>query len=166
MRPEDRVGRIHQDAFVITTGCGLALAVLGVVVRFIIRFRVQKQRLEIDDVLIILALCLLIASSLVMYREVVVRMYKLSALQGGLAVEIPNLMAMSYQYHKFYTICLMLGWASFNAIKFGFLLIFKKMIDRLPTWMIYWWVVVVYTAGVMGYGFATRYASYSYFNNP
>ena len=52
-----------------TTGCGLALAVLGVVVRFIIRFRVQKQRVEVDDVLIILALGLLIANSAVMYSE-------------------------------------------------------------------------------------------------
>ncbi|KAI9041834.1 uncharacterized protein KD926_006379 [Aspergillus affinis] len=39
----------------------------------------------------------------------------------------------------------MLGWASFNAIKFSFLFFFKRIIDRLPTWMIFWWAVVAYT---------------------
>lgn len=126
----------------------------------------QKQQIAIDDVLILLALSLLIASSTVMYHEVLDRMYQLSALQEGIDVEIPDLMEMSYQYHKFYTICLMLGWTSFNAIKFSFLFFFKRMIDRLPTWMIYWWIVVVYTTGVMAYGFATRYVSCPYFNDP
>ncbi|KAH8424779.1 uncharacterized protein LDX57_002522 [Aspergillus melleus] len=169
MKPEDRVGRIQKDAFVITTGCGLALALLGAIIRFLIRIRVQRQRITIDDGFLILAVILLITFSALMYEEVVSPMYLFAALQNGVegvTINISDVVPMTYRYHKFTIVCGMLGWTSFNAVKFSFLFFFRKIIHHLRYWRMYWWFVVAYTSCLFVYGLMVYYLSCPYIDDP
>ncbi|KAI9042819.1 uncharacterized protein KD926_004884 [Aspergillus affinis] len=169
MEPEDRVGRIHKDAFVITTGCGLALALLGATIRFLIRIRVQRQHITIDDGFLILAVILLITFSALMYEEVVGPMYLFAALQNGVegvTIDNSDIVPMTYRYHKFTIVCGMLGWTSFNAVKFSFLFFFRKIIHHLRYWRMYWWFVVAYTSCLFVYGLLVYYLSCPYIDDP
>ncbi|KAF7591141.1 hypothetical protein BBP40_001915 [Aspergillus hancockii] len=102
-----------------------------------------------------------------MYQEVVVRMYLLAAVYEHVdGVVVPDWEQMSYDFHKWWAVCGILGWASFNSVKFSFLFLFKRMIDRMRVWRIYWWAVVVFTTGLVVYGFAAVYLSCPYFYDP
>ncbi|KAF1345620.1 hypothetical protein EJ07DRAFT_160596 [Lizonia empirigonia] len=43
------------------------------------------------------------------------------------------------------------------AVKFSFMFFFKKLIGRLPTLTIYWWIIFAYNVIVLGYGASVYY---------
>ncbi|KAL8877830.1 MAG: hypothetical protein Q9198_004230 [Flavoplaca austrocitrina] len=71
-----------------------------------------------------------------------------------------------YEYLKWITINQALGWCSIVAVKFSFLFLFKKMLDRIPPMITYWWFVVAFTTIAWGYGFSTFFLNCPYYNNP
>ncbi|KAH8701391.1 hypothetical protein GQ44DRAFT_664913 [Phaeosphaeriaceae sp. PMI808] len=165
MQPQDYAGRIHKNTFIISTSILLALLLLAVVVRFIIRFRVQKQHFFSDDGFLLVALSGLIVAIVIMYREVIDRMYLVVSLQTGVKGVIPpdNWLEVSHQFHKWVTVCLMLSWCVVMAVKFSFLFFFKRLIDRIQSLCIYWWAVTIYNIGVLGYGVSVYYIGCPYY---
>ncbi|KAL8919246.1 MAG: hypothetical protein Q9208_006907 [Pyrenodesmia sp. 3 TL-2023] len=47
-----------------------------------------------------------------------------------------------YEYLKWITVNQALAWCSVIAVKFSFLFLFRKLIDRLPRLITYWWFVL------------------------
>ncbi|KAL8883856.1 MAG: hypothetical protein Q9192_006980 [Flavoplaca navasiana] len=92
------------------------------------------------------------------------------ALSIGFAIEdLPKDSAFLrpvYEYLKWITINQVLGWCSIIAVKFSFLFLFKKMLDRIPPMITYWWFVVVFNTIAWGYGFSTYFLNCPYYNNP
>ncbi|KAL8855701.1 MAG: hypothetical protein Q9178_007667 [Gyalolechia marmorata] len=92
------------------------------------------------------------------------------ALSTGLSIEdMPMDSAFLrpvYEYLKWITINQALGWCSIIAVKFSFLLLFKKMLDRIPPMITYWWFVVAFNTIAWGYGFSTYFLNCPYYNNP
>ncbi|PWY71379.1 hypothetical protein BO83DRAFT_427980 [Aspergillus eucalypticola CBS 122712] len=165
MQPQDYAGRIPRDSFIISISVLLAPAVLGVLMRLFIRFRVQRQRLSVDDWLLVLALCFLLASIVIMYRKVIDPMYLLVAMELGIKdVAVPaDIIEVGYVYHEWSAICLTVSWCAFGAVKLSFLFFFKKLIDRIKPWQIYWWAITVYTAAVLIYGSLIFFLSCPYY---
>ncbi|KAK1148991.1 hypothetical protein N8T08_007666 [Aspergillus melleus] len=63
--------RIPKRAFVISTSVFLGLSLVAVIARFLIRFRVQRQLPNIDDLFLTLATALLLVSAGFLYEEVI-----------------------------------------------------------------------------------------------
>ncbi|KAL8699331.1 MAG: hypothetical protein Q9201_006060 [Fulgogasparrea decipioides] len=57
-----------------------------------------------------------------------------------------------YEFRKLVTASLILTWIAMMAIKFSFLALFKRLIDRIPSLIKYWRVVVAFNIAVTGYG--------------
>jgi len=146
----------------------LAICLLAIATRFIIRFRMQKQPFSVDDGFLLVALGLLLSSLIIMYWQIMDRMYLIVALQRGVpgVIPPPDWMQVSFHFHKWVTICGMLAWACVVAVKFSFLYFFKKLIDRLPALNYYWWFVVVFNIACLGYGIAIWYIGCPYFFDP
>ncbi|EDU46727.1 conserved hypothetical protein [Pyrenophora tritici-repentis Pt-1C-BFP] len=168
MLPQDYTGRIHRDTFIISTSVLLAICLLSIATRFIIRFRMQKQGFSVDDGFLLVALGLLLCSIIIMYWQIMDRMYLIVSLQRGVPGIVPpaDWMQISFHFHKWVTICGMLAWTCVVAVKFSFLYFFKKLIDRLPALNYYWWFVVTFNIACLGYGIAIWYIGCPYFFDP
>ena len=66
----------------------------------------------------------------------------------------PDWKQRTLNMHQMGTVALILAWCSIASVKFSFLFLFRRLIDRLPNLMIYWWVVVIFNAVVAVYGAA------------
>ncbi|KAL4801044.1 hypothetical protein BDV19DRAFT_352616 [Aspergillus venezuelensis] len=165
MSPESNAGRIHKTSFIVSTSFFFGLAVLGVLLRCFIRFRVRKSRIAADDAFLLLAFALLIASMVIMYQEVIDRMYVAYALLIGVEGVVPpaDWRDMSSKFHLWSSICLTLVWLSFSAVKLSFLFFFKTLIDRLRSWVIYWWFITIFNVAVLIYGSTIWFISCPYF---
>ena len=60
-----------------------------------------------------------------------------------------------FKYRKMVTACLMLSWVAVVSVKFSFLALFRRLIDRIPALVKYWWFVVAYNVAVSVYGAVT-----------
>lgn len=138
----------------------LALAIISVIGRFVVRFGIQKSRLQLEDGLLILALIFLLASQIIIYHQVIDPMFLMMALQMGTqGIQIPlNVIDMGIAYHKWTTAALMLSWCSISTVKFFFLVFFRRLIDRLRSWQIYWWIVFAYNVFLLVFGIVEYYA--------
>ena len=103
-----------------------------------------------------------------MYSVTIDKMYLILALSTHLpgAKIPPDPLQQAYGFHKWVTIVLMLAWSAIMAVKFSFLFLFKKLIDRIKPMMIYWWVITVFNVIVLGYGLAVYYVSCPYYEDP
>ncbi|KAB8218830.1 hypothetical protein BDV33DRAFT_205057 [Aspergillus novoparasiticus] len=168
MAPQDSAGRIHKQDFIVSISVLLAPAILGVFARFFIRLRIQRQRPSVDDWLLLVALGFLLASIIIMYIEVVDRMYLVFALSKGMrGVSIPSdIVEVAYLFHLWSDVCLLISWCAFSAVKLSFLFFFRKLIDRMRTWQLYWWAILIYTVCVLIYGSLIFFVSCPYFFDP
>ena len=109
-----------------------------------------------------------ITAMVIMYTMTMDRMYMLVALQTRVAGIIPpvNWLQESYEFHKWVTVVLMLAWCAIAAVKFSFLLFFKKLISQVQGLNIFWWVTVVFNIGALGYGVAVYYVACPYYYDP
>ncbi|KAI4128044.1 MAG: hypothetical protein LQ338_002935 [Usnochroma carphineum] len=64
----------------------------------------------------------------------------------------PQDMDRVFQFRKLVTASLILTWVAMMAVKFSFLALFKRLIDRIHSLTMYWWVVVAFNLAVTGYG--------------
>lgn len=70
-----------------------------------------------------------------------------------------------YEYVKWITVNQTLAWCSVIAVKFSFLFLFRKLIDRIPRLITYWWFVVAFNVVVFAYGFSTFFVICPYYND-
>ncbi|ORX96643.1 hypothetical protein BCR34DRAFT_628782 [Clohesyomyces aquaticus] len=165
MKPEYTAGRIHRDEFIISTSCLLGMVALAVTARFLIQIRVGKK-FALDDAFLMFGLASLIAALIVFYIKVHEPMYLLYALMaqtpGATPIPLHEIPRLSDELRKHVTITLILCWCTIMAVKFSFLFFFKKLVDRIYSMYVYWWVIIVYNIGFMGYGAAVYYLACPY----
>ncbi|KAI4174960.1 MAG: hypothetical protein LQ343_001987 [Gyalolechia ehrenbergii] len=57
-----------------------------------------------------------------------------------------------FEFRRLVTASLILTWVAMMAVKFSFLALFKRLIDRIYPLTVYWWAVVAFNLAVTGYG--------------
>lgn len=130
----------------------LVICLIAAATRFYVRIRVQKQ-VSIDDGFLLFGICCLISAVGILFT-VVDNMYMVEALlynEPNLQLP-PDWIKRSFDYQKFATIALILTWCSIVSVKFSFLFLFGKLVDRVRPMVIYWWVVVLFNVAIAGYG--------------
>lgn len=145
--------------------------------RFYIRAWVQKE-FSVDDALLIVAVCCLICAVVIMYSATLDKLYQVQNLSTGLSTALsvgfpiddlpPNsvFLQQTYQYLKWITVNQALAWCSIIAVKFSFLSLFRKLVDRIPPLITFWWFAVAFNVVALGYGFSTYFLYCPYYNNP
>ncbi|KAJ5663900.1 hypothetical protein N7507_004631 [Penicillium longicatenatum] len=95
------------------------------------------------------------------YCQVVDPMFLMTAIQFGVqGVKVPpNVIQIAETYHRWTVASLMLSWCAISLVKFFFLVFFKRLIDRLRPWQIYWWIVFGYNVVLVSFGITVYYAS-------
>lgn len=150
-----------------STAVLLAFCLLSAALRFYVRLHVQKQ-FSIDDAFFVAALCCVICSIAILYSVTIDKLYLVQAV----AVDLPNadippdFLQQSYDSYKWLISCITLGWCAIMAVKFCFLFLFRKLIDRIQPLVIYWWVVTAFNVVVFGYGVSVYYVVCPYFGDP
>ena len=71
----------------------------------------------------------------------------------------PNFIQDSFWFHKMIIVALVLTWCSLMAVKLCFLVVFKKLVERIRPMLIYWWVATVFNIAVAAYGTAVYVAA-------
>lgn len=145
----------------VSLGLFLALAIIAVIGRSAVRFGIQKSRIQLDDGLLLAACVFLLASQITLYTRVVDPMFLMTAIQYGIqgVIPPPNVIQISEDYHRWTVASLMLSWCAISSVKFFFLVFFKKLIDRLRPWQIYWWIIFTYNIILTALGITVYYAS-------
>jgi hypothetical protein len=146
------------------------LTLMAIVARLTIRFTMQKQ-FAIDDAVLIVGLCTLVAAFVILQTQVVDSMYMTMALRNGVPGVVPpggmaDIMQMGYDFHKWVTVTLILSWCSIMAAKFSILAFFWKLIDRIHWMKMYWFGVFILNLGILGYGLSVYYLACPYFYDP
>ncbi|KAL8913491.1 MAG: hypothetical protein Q9171_001679 [Xanthocarpia ochracea] len=169
--------RIDKRAYLVSTAVLLGICIISVFLRFYIRIKVQKA-FSVDDAILMGAFCCLLCSLVIMYSTVLDKLYLImvlsASLPDALSIGFPiedlpmdsTFLRPVYEYLKWITINQALGWCSIIAVKFSFLFLFKKMLDRIPPMITYWWFVVAFNTIAWGYGFSTYFLNCPYYNNP
>lgn len=139
------------------------ICLLSVFARFYIRLRIQRQ-IGIDDAFLLFGTGCLIAAVGLLFNYVN-KMYMVEAFIIGVPnVELgPNFVEDAFWFQKVIAVALILTWCSLVAVKFGFLFIFKKLVNRLRPLLIFWWVTVIFNAAVSAYGASVYIAACPHF---
>ena len=101
-----------------------------------------------------------------MYSVTVDEMYLVQAMTlqiPGLRIP-PDFLQQAYEWHKWITVTLMLSWSAIHAVKFSFLFLFRRLIDRIRLLVVYWWFVVALNVVSLGYGLVIYYITCPYFS--
>ena len=139
------------------------VAILGVCGRFYIRIRIQRA-FAIDDGILLFGLCSLICAEALLFvcKD---DMYLVEAflLRPSQATIPNNFLDMSFAYQKFITVALLMLWFTIASVKFSFLFLFRKLIDRVRPLVIYWWVAVAFNTVVVAFGISNYFVPCPYF---
>ncbi|KAL8943451.1 MAG: hypothetical protein Q9211_000983 [Gyalolechia sp. 1 TL-2023] len=126
---------------------------MSVCARFYIRVVIQKQFSSDDGILLFGIACLIVAIGLLL--NYIDEMYIVETAESGnlVSVSLPaNYIEQSFDYQKMATIALVLTWCSIVSVKFSYLFLFRRLINRLPGMMAYWWIAAVYNGLISVYG--------------
>ena len=131
--------------------------------RFYIRIRVQKQ-LSLDDGFLLFGIGCFIGALAILFTFID-DMYMTAAVQFRLKeMEIsPDFIQRAADYQKMVAVSLILTWCSIVSVKFSFFFLFKRLIDRIPAMIVYWWFVIIFNAAISGYGVAVYILACPYF---
>lgn len=120
--------------------------------RMIIRIHVQKS-LSLDDAFLLFGVaCLICAIGL--FFTFVDKMYLTEAtITNFKDVEYPpNFLMQMEDFQKWVAVCLILLWCSICSVKFSFLFLFRKLVDRVHWLTVYWWWLTIFCVLVWIYG--------------
>lgn len=97
----------------------------------------QKQLSSDDDILLFGIACLIVV--MVLLFVLVDKMYMVEATETEMiGVELSsNFIEQTYDFQKLVTVTLILIWCSIISIKFSYLFLFKKLINRIRSMIIY-----------------------------
>ena len=81
-------------------------------------------------------------------------LFLVEALEGN---TIPDNLPVNFLEHvldfeKLVVGAMVLTWCAIISVKFSYLFLFRKLIDRIRPMILYWWVAVVYNALISAYG--------------
>ncbi|KAL8898723.1 MAG: hypothetical protein Q9207_006553 [Kuettlingeria erythrocarpa] len=173
---EPSKARIDKSAYIISTAVLLGFCALSVTLRFYIRVRLQRE-FSIDDAFLIVAFGCLICSMAVMYSVTIDKLYLVhdlsAALPFAMSVGFPiedmpadsAFLGPVYEYLKWITVNQTLAGCSVFAVKFSFLFLFRKLIDRIPRLITYWWFAMAFNVLAFGYVFSTNFLNCPYYND-
>ena len=121
-------------------------------VRYYVRFFIQKQ-LSIDDGILFFGILCLIASMVLLFIFVD-DLFLVEALEGNTIPDnLPvNFIQHTLDFEKLVVGAMVLTWCAIISVKFSYLFLFRKLIDRIRPMIMYWWVAVVYNALISIYG--------------
>ncbi|KAI4252337.1 MAG: hypothetical protein LQ352_004344 [Teloschistes flavicans] len=168
---------IDKQAYLVSTGVLLGICSVSVITRFYIRIWGQRQ-FSVDDGFLVVAVCCLICSLVIMYSVAIDKMYQIQELSAALPFALSigfhiddmsqdsQFLQDSYDFLKWITVSQALAWCSVMAVKFSFLFLFRKLIERMPPLITYWWFVITFNIVALGYGMSTYFLYCPYFNNP
>lgn len=148
----DGTGRINKWPLLISNSVLFAVCLVSVTVRYYVRFFIQKQ-LSIDDGILLFGILCLI-SAMVLLFIFVDNLYLVEALEGNV---IPTDLPVDFlqgvsDFERLVVGAMVLTWCSIISVKFSYLFLFRKLIDRVRSIVIYWWVAVVFNALISIYG--------------
>lgn len=78
----------------------------------------------------------------------------------------PDIVNVAYWYHKMSAVSLIASWLAIVSVKFSFLALFKRLIDRLPRLIMYWRATVIFNLLVSAYGVSVYILACPYFDDP
>lgn len=124
-----------------------------------------QRRLCLDDAFLLLACAVLTAAVPVLYRAIGPLYFLQELASGGQSATSSspstgtNLNAEVHRYKLLHTTYEALVWTAIFAVKFSFLSFFRHIVDRIPSLMLHWKVVVmvniVACAFCVGFSFMT-----------
>ncbi len=119
----------------------------------------MQKSFSIDDGVLVFGVGCLIAAMTLLFIFVD-RMYLMGAIESGTpGIELSlDIIKEVFDFHKFVTVGLVLTWCSIVSVKFSYLFLFKRLIDRLRPMIIYWWFVAVFNAIISVYGAVVYFA--------
>ena len=139
------------------------ICVISASARFYIRIRVQKQ-LSLDDGFLLFGIGCFICALAILFTYID-DMYMTAAFLFRLKdMELsPDFIQKSFDYQKMAAVSLILTWCSIVSVKFSFLFLFRRLIDRIPVMVMYWWFVTVFNVAISGYGAVVYILACPYF---
>lgn len=123
-----------------------ALCLASACVRYYVRIYIQRQ-FSIDDGILLFGIACLV-SAIVLLHSFIDELYLVGALQEGTpGISLPSdFISQAFDFGKLSTVAQVLTWCSLASVKFSYLFLFKKLIDRIRPMIIYWWVTAVFNA--------------------
>ena len=121
-------------------------------IRYYVRYFIQKQ-LSIDDGILLFGILCLIAAMVLLFIFVD-NLFLVEALEGNtIPADLPiDFLRRITEFEKLALAALVLTWCSIISVKFSYLFLFRKLIDRIRPMVLYWWVAVVFNALISIYG--------------
>lgn len=120
--------------------------------RYYIRLAIQKE-FALDDAFLAFGTACLIAAMVILYINMD-NMYFTEAMTYAptrLSFQ-PQDLNRVFEFRKLVTASLILTWIAMMAVKFSFLALFRRLIDRIPPLIKYWRVIVAFNIAVTAYG--------------
>ena len=77
----------------------------------------------------------------------------------------PDFVQVALKAQKTSIAALVLTWTSIVAVKFSYLLLFKRLIDRIRPLILIWWIAVVFNAIVSIYGVTVYFTACLHWQN-
>ena len=117
----------------------------------------MQKTFSIDDGVLLFGVGCLIAAMGLLFT-LIDDMYLVEVTEAGTpGVVLPSdFLEDAFNFQKYVAVALILTWCSIVSVKFSYLFLFKKLIDRMPPMIMYWWFVAVFNAIISAYG-ATVY---------
>lgn len=144
----------------------LGLSLISSLVRFYIRFHLQRE-VGWDDAFLILGFCCLI-SGMAMLFTVIDAMYESESLafadaRSISAINFMELMPSIIRFKKMSAAALALLWVSICCVKFSFLSLFKRLLRQMPIITRYWWFALFFNIAAFVYGVLSYFVPCPYF---
>ena len=137
---------------------------LAFFIRLYVRIGIQKQ-FSWDDSVICIGVAAFIAGAGILFFQVDEMFLGGALISGDTNVGISSdIIWESIGFNKWSAISLTILWFSIFCVKISFLLLFRKLVDRMRRLTIYWWIVLVYSIIVFLGGISSYFAACPYFD--
>ncbi|PVH84950.1 hypothetical protein DL98DRAFT_608996 [Cadophora sp. DSE1049] len=161
----DNEGRISKQAFLYSSAVLLAICIIAAFARFWIRISIQRQ-FSIDDYFLALGMGCLIASASLLFYYIDDMMFIGALITGNAHTPIDNSgnwKQRAFRYQEILVIACSLTWLAIISVKMSFLFLFKRLLSRMETMLVYWYFVLVFTLAISAYGFLVYILPCPYF---
>ncbi|MCJ1469771.1 hypothetical protein MMC07_008413, partial [Pseudocyphellaria aurata] len=136
----------------VSTAVLFAVCLVSVCARYYIRIGIQKE-FALDDAFLAFGTVCLIAAMVTLYINLDC-LYLFEAMEYAPSHTnfTPQSIDIIVKYRRLGIASLELTWVAMMAVKFSFLVLFRRLIDRIPPLIRYWRVVVAFNLAVTVYG--------------
>ena len=141
------------------------LCLISACARFYIRLRIQKS-FAIDDGILLFGIICVIAA-MVLLHTFTDEMMLVGATETGLSgIDLPpDFISQAFDFQRLVTAGLILTWTAIVSVKYSYLFLFKRLIDRMPRMITYWWLAFTFNGIISAYGMAVYVAACPWYGN-